>query len=308
MKAETQLPKALYFVRDETLAEFRDEAKQYRVTLSELSPGIFASVNPERLFWVLDYWPVNRLAFTSVSDAAKQLRRMGRFWAYAGGNHYRRGMLIADNLRCEKERLWNFPVSARGNRWQAFTLSSPNDLLCSAQPLKHRFAGGRLRFVEDREGPPSRAYLKLYEALTLADVSLGSDDQVLDLGATPGGWSYVAACAGAQVQMVDRAAPDSGLLRKFPQIRFHKGDGLNPPVALLEDATVILSDMACEPAKLFESVERWRKLPRLKVMVCTLKFHGKSDKHLIRQFAAIAGSEIYHLWHNGHELTWVWRR
>jgi 23S rRNA (cytidine2498-2'-O)-methyltransferase len=135
-----------------------------------------------------------------------------------------------------------------------------------------------------------------------------ASDRVIDLGATPGGWSYVAASLGAEVLMVDRSEPDAALLRRFPALRFMRGDGLNPPEAELQRATIIMSDMACEPQKLFQSVRRWIKLPELRAMICTLKFHGVSDKSLIREFAALKGAQVYHLCHNGHELTWVWKK
>ncbi len=299
---------AIYFIREEIRDEFLDEARQYKVQLTEISPEIFFSPVAERLYWVLDYWPVSRIPVTSISDAAKQLRRLGKRWIYAGGVNFRRGSLIAGEVRAAKEKILSFPVKAAHEHYRAFTLESAESLFVCEAPLKHAYAGGKMRFQEDRIGPPSRAYLKLYEALTLAGVVPGAADNVVDLGATPGGWSYVAASLGAAVQMIDRAEPDTALLRKFPRLRFRKGDGLNPPQEILAGATMIMSDMACEPAKLLPAVQKWLLPAKVRLMVCTLKIHGKSDKALIRRFAAIKGSEIYHLWHNGHELTWVWQR
>lgn len=299
---------AVYFIREEIRDEFLDEAWQYKVKLTEISPDIYYSPVAERLYWVLDYWPVSRAAVTSISDAAQKLRRLGRRWAYAGGVNFRRGALIAAEVRAAKEKILHFPVEAAKEGFRAFTLESAESLFVCEQPLKGQYAGGKIRFEEDKVGPPSRAYLKLYEALTLAQVLPGAEDNVIDLGATPGGWSYVAASLGSTVQMIDRSEPEAKLMRKFPRLSFQKGDGLNPPQAMLQTATVIMSDMACEPAKLLPAVTAWLALPKVRLMVCTLKIHGKSDKALIRKFAAIQGSEIYHLWHNGHELTWVWKR
>lgn len=299
---------ALYFIRDAIRDEFLDEVSHRRLKLSEISANIFFGRRAERLYWVLDYWPVQRLRFSSISDAAKQLRRMNKNWAYAGGVNFRRGALIAAELRTPAEKELVFPVAAAAKKSGAFTLEAGDSLLLTGNALKKQFAGGKIRFVEDKKGPPSRAYLKLYEALTLADKYPMADDRVVDLGATPGGWSYVAASLGANVQMIDRAAPDEALMRKFSKLRFLKGDGLNPPDEILQKASVLLSDMACEPVKLISALRRWLTYPGLRLMVCTLKFHGISDKDLIGEFAAIPGSEIYHLWQNGHELTWIWQR
>ncbi|MFZ5627877.1 MAG: SAM-dependent methyltransferase [Spirochaetota bacterium] len=299
---------SLFFLRENLLPEFRDELRQKSIQAEEIAPGIFFSPRSDRLYWVLDYWPVRRLKFVSVSDGAKQLRRSGKRWAYAGAQAFRRGQLIADELRVKPLKQLSFPLETDEGEYSAFTLASADEILWTDKPLKGRFAGGKLRFHEDRTGPPSRAYLKLQEALTLSGIRLAATDTVLDLGATPGGWSFVAAQAGAQVEMIDRSRPDERLFSRFARLNFRRGDGLNPPQELLSSATVLLSDMACEPAKLFEALQAWLLLPNIRAMVCTLKFHGLSDKNLLERFAGIAGAQIYHLWYNGHEVTWVWKR
>jgi len=39
--------------------------------------------------------------------------------------------------------------------------------------------------------------------------------------------------------------------------------------------------------------------------VCTIKFQGATDHDAARRFAAIPGSQLHHLFHNKHELTWI---
>jgi 23S rRNA (cytidine2498-2'-O)-methyltransferase len=299
---------SLYFLRDKLMPEFNDELRQKSIAAEEIAPGVFFSPRGERFFWVLDYWPVRRLPFVSVTDGVRQLRRLGKRWAYVGAQAFRRGKLIADQLYVKEPKQLSFPVHRDGHAYCAFTLASPNEILWTDAPLKSRFAGGKVRFREDRSGPPSRAYLKLQEALALAGITLAANDTVLDLGASPGGWSYVVAQTGARVEMIDRSRPDERLLKRFKRLSFRRADGLNPPSEILAAATVLLSDMACEPRKLFDAVQAWVALPNLRAMVCTLKFHGLSDKKLLERYAAIAGAQLYHLWYNGHELTWVWKR
>ncbi|AFM13589.1 SAM-dependent methyltransferase [Turneriella parva] len=299
---------ALYFVRDELKAEFADEARFLNLKSREVAPGIIFSEQAIRVFWVLDFWPVDTLDFVSISDAAKKLRQKAKLWAYAGSQNYRRGQLIAEELRARPPKPIVFPPPPAKQTAAAFTLKDGNSLFYSLNPLKGQFAGGTLRFVEDKVGPPSRAYLKLWELLTLTGLRFEADDRVIDLGATPGGWSYVAASCGTPALMIDRSEPDAKLLKKFRQLRFLPGDGLNPPENELATATIIMSDMACEPQKLLHSIRRWLGLGGVRAIICTLKFHGVSDKALIREFADIPGSQIFHLFHNGHELTWVWQR
>lgn len=300
---------ALCFTRESIREEFFDEVKKHGIKVKEIHPDIFYTESGKRLYWVCDYWPnAAALDFVSISDAAKKLRALSRRWIYAGGVAFRRGQLIAEALKSRKAKTLDFPAADGNPPGAAFTLAHEKSLFYSTTPLKQSFAGGKIVFTEDRKGPPSRAYLKLWEVCTITGLKLSAADTVLDLGATPGGWSYVAASLGAKVTMLDRARPDESLFRKFPGIAYVKGDGLQPDSGLLEQATVILSDMACEPRKLLESVGDWVKLSKVQAIVCTLKFHGLSDKDVVSRFADIPGSEIYHLWHNGHELTWVWRR
>lgn len=299
---------ALYFIREALAAEFADECRFHKLEVHPIAPDIFFSRRAARLYWVLDYWQVQRLDFASITEAAKKLRQHGKRWSYVGGNAFRRGKLIAERLGVKPLRAITYPAAPDFHSYGAFTLEAENELLFTKNPLKRRFAGGKLRFIEDKIGPPSRAYLKLYEVLTITGLGFNSEDHVLDLGATPGGWSYVAAQSGARVTMLDRSAPSAKLLKKFPQLQFLRGDGLKLPHTLLQSATVILSDMACEPAKLYAALPAWLDAPQLRFVVCTLKFHGLSDKALIARFARIPGASLYHLWHNGHELAWVWQR
>ncbi len=59
--------------------------------------------------------------------------------------------------------------------------------------------------IEDHIGPPSRAYLKLWEALVRFGRWPAPGDRCLDLGASPGGWTWVLAKLGANVTAVDKA-------------------------------------------------------------------------------------------------------
>ena len=197
---------ALYFTRDSVREEFSDEVKKRGVRVKEIYEDIFYAESGERLYWVSDFWPnVASLDFLSISDAAKKLRALSRRWIYAGGVAFRRGQLIAEALKSRKAKALDFPAAEDNPPGPAFTLANEKSLFYSMAPLKRNFAGGKIVFTEDRKGPPSRAYLKLWEVITLTGIKLSAADNVLDLGATPGGWSYVAASLGARVTMLDRA-------------------------------------------------------------------------------------------------------
>ena len=66
----------------------------------------------------------------------------------------------------------------------------------------------------------------------------------------------------------------------------------------------LFSDVVCYPARLLALVERWLAAGTCRRFVCTIKFQGETDHAIARRFAAIPGSQLAHLFHNRHELTW----
>ena len=67
----------------------------------------------------------------------------------------------------------------------------------------------------------------------------------------------------------------------------------------------LFSDVVCYPARLLALVERWLAAGTCRRFVCTIKFQGRTDHEAARRFAAIPGSQLRHLFHNKHELTWI---
>ena len=165
------------------------------------------------------------------------------------------------------------------------------------------FPNGEIRFVEDRTGPPSRAYLKLWEALTLIGCRPGPGETCLDLGSSPGGWSWALQRMGAHVVSVDKA-PLAPEIARLPGIehRLESAFALDPRAVGPVDW--LFSDVVCYPARLLALVERWLAAGTCRRFVCTIKFQGETDHETARRFAAIPGSQLRHLFHNKHELTW----
>jgi 23S rRNA (cytidine2498-2'-O)-methyltransferase len=67
----------------------------------------------------------------------------------------------------------------------------------------------------------------------------------------------------------------------------------------------LFSDIVCYPARLLALVERWLAAGTCRRFVCTIKFQGETDHAIAARFAAIPGSQLRHLFHNKHELTWI---
>ena len=254
--------------------------------------------------WALDIWTAPReIAAPSVKAAADGLRAIQRNWAaYAAGQH-RRMALIAARLPPVKARKLRFPEPAPASPLGAWTLLAPDIMLAS--PTKTSvFPNGECRFEEDRTGPPSRAYLKLWEACTRLGAWPLPGERCIDLGAAPGGWSWALARLGAQVLAVDRAGLDPGVAA-MPgvTVRQESAFGLAP-----EPADWLFSDVIAYPDRVLGLVQRWIAAGAVRRIVCTLKFQGATDHDAAAAFAAIPCGRVMRLFHNKHELTFAWRK
>jgi 23S rRNA (cytidine2498-2'-O)-methyltransferase len=265
---------------------------------------LIASGPPRRAAWAANIWlDPQRVAVASIADAAARLRAVQRNWAVYAPKLHRRAMLIQERLPKVSARRLTFgtpPPTAPLGSW---TLIDAGTVL-AAPRCTSPFAHGEVRFVEDRTGPPSRAYLKLWEALTLVGARPQPGETCLDLGAAPGGWSWSLARMGARVISVDKA-PLAAEIARLPGIeqRFESGFALDP--GALGPIDWLFSDIVCYPARLLALVERWLAAGTCRRFLCTIKFQGETDHGVARRFAAIANSELRHLFHNRHELTWI---
>jgi 23S rRNA (cytidine2498-2'-O)-methyltransferase len=127
----------------------------------------------------------------------------------------------------------------------------------------------------------------------------------LDVGASPGGWTWVLSQLGAEVLSVDRSELDPRLMR-HPRVSFVRGNAFS----ILPGGTHgrfdwIVGDIACYPEKLLDWIQRWLAEDSGENFICTLKFQGDSHYGVIKQFAQIPGSRLLHLYNNKHELTWI---
>ena len=283
-------------------ATLGEELRRGGVTVSAWHGRLALSPDPVvAAAWALDVWtaPVE-VAAPSVRAAADALREVQRNWAAYAVEHHRRMALIGERLPPVKARALRFPEPAPGSHLGAWTLLAADRMLLSATK-RSAFPNGECRFEEDRAGPPSRAYLKLWEALTRVGVWPGPGDLCVDLGAAPGGWTWVVARLGAEVMAVDKAPLDVEVLA-LPGVSAvqESAFGLEPrPVDWL------LCDVIAYPERLLALVLRWIEAGAGRV-VCTVKFQGETDFGAQDQFAAIPGGRLVHLFHNKHELTFVW--
>lgn len=253
--------------------------------------------------WAANVWLDPReISITSISDAAAKLRAIQRNWAFYAPLLYRRAMLIQEQLPKVSAKPLVFgsppPVAPLGS----WTLLDTGTML-AASHCTSPFPNGEVQFVEDRSGPPSRAYLKLWEALTLIGRRPGPGEICLDLGSSPGGWSWALQQMGAQVISVDKA-PLAPEIARLPGIEHRPESAFALDPSTVGPVDWLFSDVICYPARLLALVERWLAAGTCRNFVCTVKFQGPTDHETARRFAAIPGSQLRHLFHNKHELTW----
>jgi 23S rRNA (cytidine2498-2'-O)-methyltransferase len=280
-------------------------AAQLAAELGDAEPvaeRLFLAPGPPRpAAWAQNVWhDPQEIAIASIADAARQLRAIQRNWAAYAPRHHRRATLIRQQLPSVSARPLAFGEAPPAAPLGSWTLLDPHTLL-AAPRCSSPFPNGEVQFVEDHAGPPSRAYLKLWEALTLIGRRPLSGETCVDLGASPGGWSWALARLGARVVSVDKA-PLAAAVSAFPNVEHRRASAFAlDPIA----ADWLFADIACYPARLLGLVERWRAAGTCRNFVCTVKFQGATDHAAAARFAAIPGSRLVHLFHNKHELTWI---
>jgi len=283
-------------------AQLREELGE---TVTATHGKLFLSDAPARpAAWAANIWrDPQRIPIASIGDAAQKLRAIQRNWALYSEGNTGRAKLIAEKLPHVSAKPVVFPEPAPTAPLGSWTLLAP-DLLLAAPHCSSPFPNGEVQFVEDKANPPNRAYLKLWETFTVLRRYPQAGETCLDLGASPGGWSWVLASLGAKVIAVDKAPLDPKIAA-LPNVewRGQSAFALEPKDTGAVDW--LFSDIACYPERLLRLVERWLASGQVRNFVCTLKFQAETDHATAAQFAAIPGAQLFHLHHNKHELTFA---
>lgn len=285
--------------------ELADELAVGGVAVTARHDRLFLSESkPIEARWAANTWhDVQRIPVTSIGHAAKELKAMQRNWSGYAPYHTGRAGLISEKLpfvSAKPIELGGLAPTAPLGSWM---LLEPTIML-AARDCSDPFPNGEARIPDLQDGPPSRAYQKLWEALVRARRWPAPGEQCLDLGASPGGWTWVAAQTGAKVTAIDKA-PLAGNVDAMPNVTWQQGSAFalepegRPPVDWL------FSDVICYPGRLLNLVQRWVEAGAARNIVCSIKFQGATDHGIVAEFAAIEGARVRHLHHNKHELTFT---
>lgn len=237
----------------------------------------------------------------SIGAAAKLLKANGRKWACLSSVEFRRSRLIQEQLGGDDSFPLKFLAPLPELQWGAWGLLDKNNLVL-APTTPSPLPRGEVRFQES-EDPPSRAYLKLWEVMTVHGIRLTGRERVIDVGSCPGGWTWVLAQTAREVVSVDKAPLDPKVQAR-KNVLFMKKDAFRLDPKEAGQIDWLFSDIICEPPRLLELVHRWREAG-VHRFVCSIKYKGQTDFKTTEQFLAIPGSRIVHLCANRHEVTWI---
>ncbi|MSO54297.1 MAG: hypothetical protein EXQ90_04115 [Rhodospirillales bacterium] len=265
---------------------------------------VLTQAPPRAVAWAANVWFDHvRIEIESIKDGARKLRAIQRNWAVYSHQLHRRAALIQSELPKVSAKPLRFPDPAPTAPLGSWTLLDDKTILAAAR-CSSVFPNGEANFVEDHSGPPSRAYLKLWEALTVIGRRPAAGERCLDLGASPGGWTWALAGLGARVIAVDKAPLDPAIVR-LPGVEQRQSSAFALEPKDVGHVDWLFADIACYPKRLHRLVSTWLESGLVRNFVCTVKFEGKTDIEAGRTFQAIPGSRLMHLHHNKHELTWI---
>jgi 23S rRNA (cytidine2498-2'-O)-methyltransferase len=141
------------------------------------------------------------------------------------------------------------------------------------------FPEGEIAVASDKAAP-SRAFAKLLEAEQRLGAAIGPGERCVDLGASPGSWSYVALERGARVIAVDRAPLRADLMAN-PRLAFRSGDAFKYEPERQVDW--LLCDVIAAPERSIELLLRWVRSRWPRRFVVTIKFKGEDEYGALEQ-------------------------
>lgn len=170
--------------------------------------------------------------------------------------------------------------------------------------------GGRARMKRTQEAP-SRAAMKLDEALDWYGVTPGRGDVCVDLGSAPGGWTRRLAERGSRVWSIDPAnlAPDVKAMSKVKHFKVSAFE-----FAPDEPADWLFCDMAWRPLEVAQLLAKWARNGWAAQLVANLKLPMKDKLPTLRRARAtlLEGGwkkvRMRQLYHDRDEVTVTARR
>ncbi|ADO73810.1 SAM-dependent methyltransferase [Stigmatella aurantiaca] len=166
--------------------------------------------------------------------------------------------------------------------------------------------GGRRRMRREGDAP-SRAAMKLEEALDGLPFEPGRGEVCVDLGAAPGGWTQRLVARGARVIAVDPAKlmPE---LASHPRVRHIQESAF--AFAPEEPADWLFCDMAWRPLEVAQLLAKWGRRGWASYLVANIKLPMKDKnpllvrvRHILAEEGEWKGLTVRQLYHDRDEVT-----
>jgi 23S rRNA (cytidine2498-2'-O)-methyltransferase len=148
---------------------------------------------------------------------------------------------------------------------------------CALRSLISSFPRGEVPLADDKSAP-SRAFTKLVESEQRLGHQIERGQTCVDLGASPGSWSYVAIQRGANVIAVDRSELREDLMRN-PRLHFEIADAFKykPP----QTVDWLVCDVIAAPQRSIDLLLEWLREKRMRKFIVTIKFKGHDEYPLL---------------------------
>ncbi|MEY4579820.1 MAG: hypothetical protein RL701_4523, partial [Pseudomonadota bacterium] len=153
---------------------------------------------------------------------------------------------------------------------------------------------------------PSRAARKLAEAFAWFGLSPGAGELCVDLGAAPGGWSWLLLEKKARVIAVDPARMDDALMRNS-RLKHVQGNAFDyfPD----EPADWLFCDMAYRPLEVAAMLGRWARRRQTRLLIANFKLPMKRKVEIVERLRGLleesgfVGIRTRQLYHDREEIT-----
>lgn len=193
---------------------------------------------------------------------------------------------------------------ALAGRGRGYVSWAPPDVRYKLRRCLSRFPGGHLEIPANRAAP-SRAFAKLAEVEIRMGREIEPGESCVDLGSSPGSWTWWAACRRARVTAVDRS-PLRGDLMNHSKIQFVRGDAFKFEPAAPVDW--LLSDIVAFPQRILELLDQWLQQRWCRQFCVTIKFRGTDDYAVLGDFKRMLAERsadfvLRRLTNNKHEVT-----
>ncbi len=288
------------------VSELSQELTMHSIEVLVQTDSLFIVTSDKNVspIWAQDVWhDCTSTEIQSINqglEILKKYKNRGSYYSFVKSNF---GDSIAKKLKTlPLKRIKYSPKNPFDFKFTAWTIL--DNVLIVSEKTDKRFPFGWHEFEEDKTSPPNRAYLKLWEVFTVHGIVPDKNESVIEVGSSPGGWTWVLSQLTKKVYSIDKA-PLSDKISKIKNITHQEKDAFKLNPKDYSDCSWFFSDIICTPEKILETIQFWMANSKIQNYVCTIKFKGPCNFDILKKFAAIDNSTLIHLYHNKNEVTWI---